>query len=399
MKKTISTAAFALALSLTACGSPPISSDNSTGDSLAIRSDTSYNSANSGANESSASSGAETSGEEAPKPQLPENFNISDYITDFDDAALMSCSYVDAASISRADESAVESAVEAYESSEAYSEALELAKQMFYYENGELLEKEDSEGPLWLKKGYADFIVQTETSEIAFRRNILSSVKFMLDGEIEESIVLLGVPLPESMFRWSGHAGFHIPVYVNAAGEAHILYDACCQDYGSFKLLEYSDGTVHALFDFGHNESGQRSTVYSFKNGTPKLELSGSPISLYCGMLMGGYGWHTFEPFMLDADSAEFCAVAAVSPSEELAEIICSDNIVLSYLPNAREMFQNGKIQIIGGKYVTFNSGIPWSDYTFIFNSSDNRFELVEPVSAASGALPDQVEKSYNVKL
>lgn len=395
MKKTLILAAILVpALSLTACGSISLIFDSSAGDSSSMVSTT----------DSSTSENSTISNSNAPwgddhGTELPDNFDLGSYITDFDNAALMRCSYINDILIPQADESAVAKAVEAYKSSEAYSEAIELANKMFRFENGELVENEAADAPVWLKYGYRDYIIQSETSGIAFRYDIVSSVKYTLDGENEESIVLLMVPLPLSKTDSSAHAGFHIPVYVNANGEAHILYDACRQDYGLFKLIAYMDGTVHALFGFGHNEGGQLGAVYSFKNGTPKLELSGCPISLYQGMLMGGFGWNTFEPFMLDGESGEFCALKAVPPGEELAEIICSDLIIQTYLPNAWEMYKNNQIQIIGGKYVTFNTGMPWNDYTFVFNSVDKCFERVEPVSVTGSALPEQITKSYNVKL
>lgn len=392
MKKILMLAAIlALALFITACGISLIS-DNSTEDgSLTVSTD-----------DGNISESSTTSSSNAPygyERELPENFAISDYITDFDNAPLIGCSYINDILIPLADEASVTKAVEAYKKSDFYSEAIELANEMFRIENGELANNDVPDMPMWLLYGYRDYITISETSELEFRYDVVSSVKYLLDGENEESIVLLKVPLPLSKCDSSAHAGFHVPVYVNSDGEAHILYDVCRQDYGLFKLIAYSDGTVHALFGFGHNEGGQQGAVYSFKNGMPKLELSGCPISIYQGMLMGGFGWNTFEPFMFNAESGEFCALKAVPPSKELAEIICSDRTILTYVPNAREMYQNKQIQIIGGKYITFNTGMPWSDYTFIYNAAYKCFERVEPVSVTGSALPEQITKSYNVKL
>lgn len=333
-----------------------------------------------------------------PEVPLPDDFDLCDYITDFDDVELMGCSYVeDTASIPLADETAIAMAVEAYMKSEMYSEALEQAKEMYHFENGELTENDDSEG--WIKLGYKPYIVQSETSELTFQSDIVSSVKYRFDEENEESIVLLRVPLPQSLSDWSGHANFHIPVYINVSGEAHILYDACRQDYGSVNLLSYTDGTIQVLFDFGHNQSGQKSAIYSFGNGIPKLELSGVPIGVYDGMLMRGFGWDIFEPFLYDKENGEFCGVAAVSPSRELAEIICSDKTVLSYVPNAWEIYKKDWLQIIGGKYITFATGVPWSDDTFIYNSTYKCFERVEQPVTVANSLPEQITRSYNVRL
>ncbi|MCM1166673.1 MAG: hypothetical protein NC299_09425 [Lachnospiraceae bacterium] len=391
MKKTpILTAALAFVLFLTACGISLIydSSENESSSGL---------SSAGGGFESSTPNSSDAPREDEPSA-LPVDFSVADYVSGFDDVNLLPCLYISDISLMQADETAIAKAVGAYERSELYSEAMELANEMFRVENGELLENE-TEQMLWLKYGYRDYIVLSETNGLAFRYNIVSSVRYALDGENEESIVLLNVPLPPSRVDSSAHAGFHVPVYVNSDGEACILDNACRQDYGQFKLLACLNGNAYALFGFGHNENGQQSAVYSFKNGAPELELSGCPIALYNGMLMGGYGWNTFEPFMPDADSGEFCALAAVPPSAELAEILCSDKIIQTYVPNAREMYQDGQIQIIGGKYITFNTGMLWNDLTFVFNPEYGCFERVEPVSARGSALPEQVKKSYNVRL
>lgn len=397
MKKTLaSVVILALALSLTACGSISLIFDSSTEDSSpATSTDKGGTFESSTINDSNAPQG--------DAPVLPENFAIGDYLTDFDNAELIGCTYINDILIPQADDAAVEKAVEAYKKSDFYSEAIKLANEMFRVENGELAEN-SSDAPMWLLYGYRDYIIVSETSEktseIEFRYDVISSVKYLLDGENEESIVLLYVPLPMSKFNTSAHTGFHVPVYINSDGEAHILYDVCRQDYGLFKLIAYSDGTVHSLFGFGHNEGGQQGAVYSFKNGMSKLELSGCPNSIYQGMLMGGFGWNTFEPFMLEGKSGEFCALKAVSPSKELAEIICSDNVIRTYVPDAWEMYRNNKIQIIGSKYITFSTGMPWNDLTFIYNAAYNKcFERVEPVSVTGSALPEQITKSYNVKL
>lgn len=406
---------FALLLTLSACNNTPseLSSESSADSSSSVTS-TTESTAESTSTTSSTSKASTTSSipaistksstddisdaptEKAPEVPIPDDFDICDYITDFDDVELIGCSYVEDPTIPLADETAFAKAIEAYMNSEAYSEALERAKEMYHFENGELTENDDSEG--WIKDGYKRYIVQSEMSELTFQPDIAASAKFKLDGKNEESIVLLKVPVPMSKVEWSNHADYGIPVYINTDGKTHILYDACNQGSNYFKLLSYTDGTIQVMFGFGHNQAGLRSAIYSFKNGAPKLELSGAPIGLYDGMLMKGFGWDIFEPFLYDKENGEFCGIAAVSPSRELAEIICSDKTVLSYVPDAWEMYQKDRIQIIGGKYITFTTGVPWSDNTFIYNSADKCFELVEPV-AATDTLPEQITRSYNVRL
>lgn len=405
---------FALVFLLSACNNTPSElPSESTSDSGSSVGTTSERTAESTSTVSTTSKASSTSSvtstesstdtsdvpeDKPPEIPLPDDFDLCDYITDFDDVELMGCSYVDdTASIPLADETAFELAIDAYMNSEYYSEALELAKEMYHFENGELTENDDSEG--WLKLGYKPYIVQSETSELTFQPDIALSAKYKFNGENEESIVLLKVPLPMSEIAWSNHADYGIPVYISSGGEAYILYDACYQGCDYFKLLSYADGSIQVQFDFGHNQAGQRSAIYSFKNGAPKLELSGAPIGLYDGMLMKGFGWDIFEPFLYDKENGEFCGIAAVAPSRELAEIICSDKTVLSYVPDAWEIYKKDRMQIIGGKYITFATGIPWSDDTFIYNSADKCFERVEQPVSVANSLPEQITKSYNVRL
>lgn len=335
--------------------------------------------------------------------ELTESFYIADYI-EFDDAQLSGCSFIEDISIPLADDAAVARAIGTYRSSELYGEALEFAETRFTLENGEPVMNsdpavnDDPEYPLWLAYGYYDYLT-AEAGALDLRCDIVASVRYRLDGENEESIVVLRVPLPHSWMEWSGNSDFHVPVYVNADGDAKILYDVCSQDYSAFRLLRYTDGTVHAYFDFGHNESGHVSAIYAFKDGAAELKLSGCPVSVYRNMLLGGFGWDTFEPFLLDTESGEFCALAAVEPSAELAEILCSDKTVLTYVPNARELYESGSIQIIGGKYVTFATGALWSDNTFIYNNENRCFERVATVTVTGTALPDTIKGSYNVRV
>lgn len=342
-------------------------------------------------------------------PELPEGFRLSDYITDFDEVKFSYCSVISDIVFPQADDAAIATAIEAYKSSELYTEAIDGLKEIFSYENGELIcsveySESDPVEAILTKEYIAErayYIDRSAAPEIALKPEVVQSCRAPIDGENEESLVLLRTALPMSKQDWSGNYHYHIPIYVNADGEAQILYDACRQDYGGFELLGYTRGAPHhALFSFGHNQSGQRGALYSFRDGKPKLELSDCPLSVYQGMLLGGFGWRYCEPFLFDMENGEFCAVAAVTPSEELAKIICSDPTVLSYVPDAWKVYQKNWLQIIGGKYITFNTGIPWQDDTFIYNDSRKCFEHIDqPVSVSGLFLPEQITKSYNVDL
>lgn len=376
--------------------------------------ETSVSSTSESTSESSAASTTEAAPttdvvSEAPIP-LPEDFRLSDYITDFDDVELSYCSYINDLSFPQADEAVIAKAIEAYKSSALYTEAIDGLKEIFSYENGELICSVEYTGSdpveALLSKEYiterAYFIDRSAAPEIALKPDVIKSYRAPFDGENKESLILLCTALPMSKQDWSGHYHYYVAVYVNADGEAQILYDACRQDYREFSLVCYShwEPPIHALFGFGHNQSGQRSALYSFADGKPKLELSGCPLSVYQGLLLGGFGWGFWNPFLFNMENGEFCAVAAVTPSEELAKIICSDPTVLSYVPDAWEVYQKNWLQIIGGKYITFNTGIPWQDDTFVYNDSRKCFERIDQsVSVLERDFPEQITKSYNVDL
>lgn len=407
MKRFAALAATALLLILTACNnthensspesessSSSTSSSNSSSSSESSASISTSSSTSSGSSPESLPQGSADAAPDAPseerEPALPDGFNISNYITDFEDTELCGCSYISELSFPQADVSAVEKAVEAYKSSYLYSDVVEELSEMYRYENDELILNEEYELHNRAHK-LREYIDETAAPEIALKTETLKSYK-TVDG----NLVMLRTALHLEWQDWSGSARCYIPVYVNADGEAHILYDAISQDYGGFELMS-CNGSIFAMFNFGHNQGSQRGAICSFKDGKPKTELSGCPFSIYNGLLLGGYGWDCFEPYMYDEKSGEFCALAGVSPSEELAELICSDKLIRALVPDAWESYQKGRLQIIGGTYVTFITGIPWNDSTFVYNGSS--FELVEPVTATDSPIPKQITRVCNIKL
>lgn len=403
MKKTVSLIAAALALTmLAACQNAPeeISEppENPTSQSSSDTVESASPTVPEGAPQSTESS-SESIPEAPPEEQevkIPDDFKLADYITDFEDVDYSICSFVSELSFAQADDAAVAKAVEAYNGSPLYSEVVEELSEMYRYENGELVLNEE------YKEHYRAYeleryIDKTAAPAVALKTDVLKTVK--LGSETLESLVLLRAALPMSCRRWSGTARCYIPVYVSEDGEAHILYEALDQDYGEFKLMYCDGGGLFAMFNFGHNESGQSGAIYSFKDGKPKLELSGCPFSIYRGILLGGYGWNCFEPYLYDNENGGFFALAAISPSEEPAELICSDNLVRALVPDAWEYCQKGRLQIIGGKYITFATGIPWKDATFIYNEHYKRFELTEPISVTNSPCAEGITRICNVKL
>ncbi len=329
--------------------------------------------------------------------ELPDDFSISDYITDFDDVEYASCSFVGDTAFPQADAAAVERAVETYKSSEMYAEAIDELNKIFHYENGGFVRNEGYEQSFYAEQVEKYYLDKSRAPEPDIIITAVRSFSARLDGKNTGSVILLKTALPRwSWAEYSGNVNFHVPVFVNSAGEGQILYEARSQDYGMFKLLDCS-GTFHAVFGFGHNESGQDGAVYSFNDDTAMLAFSDYTVDTFDWILLGGYGWYSFEPLVFDKEKGEFCGIKGVAPSEELAKIICSDKIVLAYVPDAWERYKDGGLQIIGGKYVTFGSGIPWKAVTFVYNKSLKFFEHIEQ-SVMSTETFESV-KYYNIKL
>lgn len=329
--------------------------------------------------------------------EFPDDFKVSDYITDFDEMELTSCSYVSDTTFPQADSAAVAKAVEVYKCSEMYMETVDELNKIFRYEDGAFVRNEGYEQSFYAEQVEKYYLDKSHAPEPNIIVTAVKSFSGKLDGKNTGSVILLKTALPRwSWAEYSGNVNFHIPIFVNSAGEGQIFNEACSQAYGTFELLDCS-GTFHALFNFGHNEGRQRSAIYSFKDDAAELSFSGGPVDVYEWILLGGYGWHSFEPFMFDKENGGFCGIKGVSPSEELAEIICSDKIVLAYVPDARERYRDGSLQIVGGKYITFGSGIPWDAITFVYNKSYKVFERIEQSVMSTETF--ELEKYYNVKL
>ncbi|MCM1333795.1 MAG: hypothetical protein NC084_08175 [Bacteroides sp.] len=346
-----------------------------------------------------------TEGEESDPdeaPELPEDFRLSDCLPEFEEIDYCGFYAIGDLSYPQADEAAIEIAVAAYRKSELYAETIGELKEFFSYENGELTCTEGMEEHFLAARGR--YLDPSAAPELVLKPEVVKSFRARFDGEREASLILLRTALPETELDWSGSTDYHIPVYVSADGEATILYDACRQDYGEFRLL-CSDGgdlSIFALFGFGHNEGGQGGALYSFAGDKPKLELSGGPLSLDAssGILLGGYGWSFFEPILYDLAARECFIVGSVEPNEELAALLCADPTILADVPDAWEIYQRGLLQIIGRKYITFGTGNPWNNATFVYDRRDRRFERVDqPIASYAGAYHEQEIKTRYIDL
>lgn len=310
---------------------------------------------------------------EAPLPEpvpIPENFAISNYITNFDPVQPAIYTLFEDSDYQVYDEAAKNAAVEAYKNSFYYENALEDIKSLFHYEDGVLTPNEENRGALFL-----DTYQYLTSPEFEIAPKAAEGFKGKFDGVNEEYLIILHVPLPPACLAWSGTADFFVPVYINASGEAFILDDVCHQSHSGFECVYYDNsGVIHAVFNFGHNAGGKTAAVYSFANGSPKSELLlYGRIEIMEGYKEKGlflcYGWYTYAPFFWNEEISEYCAVSGVAPDKELAEIICTNEKILEKVPNAAKQWENDNIWIIGGKYITITA------YDSSFEYKDGGFE------------------------
>ncbi len=275
---------------------------------------------------------------------------IIGHIDEFDD--VVPCKFTLGEAV-EPDPTVLETAVNAYRQTDYYKNALEMMREYYSYnDSGELVESEEM---YFLPRYAKEMLMESAAPEVDIDAAAVYSYN-VGDGQL---IVLMAV-LPDSLFVWSGTGIAHIPVYVNGSGEAFVLDEACSQDYSGCFTVEYEDGSIHAVMNFGHNMGGMQSAVYSFEGGVPKPEISGwGHIDIEEGMpvLFAYNSFYMNELFFRRENSPGYCLVKGVNADEELARAICSDETVLERVPNARELYQGGNLNVYGGKYIEITDG------------------------------------------
>lgn len=337
----------------------------------------------------SAPASSSTPEESAPKSHaLPEGFRLSDYISEFDDVKPMEYT-VTAVNDSTCGQALLDKAVEVYESSDYYDEALETACVYFHIEGGELIPNTDVDDndiedyrSIW---GYG---LSVNDNEIEIETTALCGVTAKFDGAHDESIVVLSSYMPRSFFEWSGAGTEYFPVvYINGNGDASVLGTLSKQTLGAVDMIEFADGTIHLMVSSGHTTGTARCYIVSFKNGKPVCELVLSAVLCEDGIFYGCPYPSLRFPFFYDGE--EYRGVSGVKPSRELADMICGDTGVLEAVPDAQEEYDNGTLFIIGGKYITFakqdvtftvNGGVLEKCSSTVYHSDGNFFNRVSSV-------------------
>lgn len=322
--------------------------------------------------------------------ELPEDFRLSDYLSGFDDVKPMDYT-VTSVNDNSCDQAVTDKAIAAYENSVYFAEALETAYNKFHIENGKLVPNIDIDEDditsylsLW---GYG--LSVNDNDDIVIETKAVGGITAKFDGVHDESIVILISFMPSSFFEWSGAAAAYYPVvYINSGGETSVIGVLSRQTLGAVNLIEFSDGTIHLMIGSGHTTGTQRTYIVSFADGKPVCELTLSGVLCADGIFYSYSDWSPKFPFFWDGE--KYCGISGVKPSKELGRIICGNKNVLEAVPDAQKEYDDGKLVIIGGKYITFehecvtftvtDGGLEKSDLTVW--SSDcqhfNRAELAE---------------------
>ncbi len=350
MKKRIA-AILALSLMLTACGgsgdtvntadtTETVSSEVTSADTTTAETTT---------QQETTTSETENETITEPKPEPVQNIDLSEYIGSFDDAEPLQYSVYDSLYSYEYEvpQSAEKAALDAVLSSEYVRIVTEEARIMFDYKDGvySYIAEEES----FLADTYLEYL--GEDFQIEPRLFMTLNAKF--DGENSENIFIYSIPLHYDFLEWSGTTKFFIPVYVNAKGEATLLEAAAQQTLYTPALLSYSDGAIHAAFTSGHTAGTSYFAIYSFKDGTPKLETEG------CGLSFEPEGGTTLfndhsgffghgNLFFRDGKRDCYCGVAGVPASEELKK---------SLVENGKISDENDAYEVFGGRYITTENG------------------------------------------
>lgn len=291
-----------------------------------------------------------------------EEFNIHDYFTDFDSATPMKYWKCGGFNIHKLDLNIMEIAISALKESEYYKSVITEAKQILVYENG----KHQAISETWTIETYLEYFNKDDASEFEFQPVLVNNFTTNFDGKNEGFIFIFEIPLPPTDVEWSGASTFYVPVFVNNDGKAFILEEAAQQTLYSANVITYSDGISHMLFDSGHTTGTQQSFIYSFNNGVPKLELENYCITsqnddymLYRDSPDSSY-WYLL--FFRDAERDCYCAISEVAATDEFAEYIHNNPIIIEKYANEIDNFDEAEITIFGGKYISIGN------YSFEFD-------------------------------
>lgn len=250
-------------------------------------------------------------------------------------------------------------AIEAYRDSDYFDLAVENAKNEYALISKQIDEASQENGMSnYVLSIYESFLNEKSADEYDFYPRLYAYYSFPFDSENEETVLILETPYSER--QSSLYYTTYIPIYVNTDGEAFILDDAVTAASYEAYLIKFTDGTIHFVMYNRHSEGTKKASVYSVKNGKPALKMSTSVFVGFGGKFFQTYyNWGAARTvYYWNPTTEEYCLINNEYPDEEFAQLLCNDDNILKYVPNAWEEYQNGNVCIVGGKYISFTQGI-----------------------------------------
>ena len=255
-------------------------------------------------------------------------FILSEHCGEFDEAEPLkyhSWKYDDQPEI---DETRLNSAYQAVIESKYYNEVIEFGKSYLEWNGSDFVTGEKDFN--FLLKNFPDYIDYEAAPDLVLKPKFINCIQLPFDGVNIEEIMLFSFPLAESEIEWSGTSLMYIAVYVNADGEARVIYEVSDQTLSTqINPIEYSDGMIHLEFGSGHTSGTSRSTILSFSNGEYKVEYEG--IAVHCdedGFVMRDDISAFFEHNILlfrDGLRNCYCELKRVPLSDEISRAILAD--------------------------------------------------------------------------
>ena len=290
---------------------------------------------------------------ELPEPYDWSGFVLSEHCGEFDEAEPLKYHTWEYTDVPEIEPSRLDSAYQAVIESDYYKEVTALGNERLEWNGSDFVWSEESY--YFLLESYSRYIDYEAAPELVLKPEFINCIQLPFDGVNTEEIMIFGFPLAESEIEWSGTSKMYIAVYVNADGEARVIYEVSDQTLSTqINPIEYSDGMIHLEFGSGHTSGTSSSTILSFSNGEYKVEYEG--IAVRCdedGFVMRDDISAFFEHNILlfrDGLRNCYCELKRVPLSDEISRAILADESV-----NAES---GDHVYAVGGKYILTYKGV-----------------------------------------
>lgn len=307
------------------------------------------------------------------------DFKLNEYCGEFDEAEPMYYVSVSGDEFEDdTDENRLNAAIEAVKASDYYSELIEEAKSLFTYENGTFVPT----GEGWTYDGYKDgCLTYDETEGYVVTPTVTQNHYLNFNLQDKETLLFLEYPLIGSQFEWSGTSVFYIPVFINADNQAFILHESVSQSLYASTFLKFEDG-YHVFLEGGHTTGTSFARVYSFLDGTPKLEYKGRFLRneaegyLFVDDKSGGLD-DARVGFFRDKTRDCYCGLSAKRLNPGITEALLEANPDVT---SATDFFSAGGkyiFSLMGSCYTLENTTLVETDFDINCPANKDEFDIV----------------------